>query len=88
MLKTDKPHLLKIEKQMSILNRRFGESTLFISQYKENEVGQASIFLNVVGNTDEETYLRLRRLLSSIEYRINKDCDFDVKITIKRKAKK
>lgn len=71
---------------------RFGENTLFISQYKENEKDKASVIIICADNKGldgaealNEGYLVIRRLLNALKYRIEKDSGLELNFELKRK---
>jgi hypothetical protein len=75
---------------MARLSLMHGENNLFVSQYDDNDVDQASVFISLIKGTENgDEYLKLRRLLRALEYRFNHESkDYEIKVSIERKAGK
>ena len=97
MRMSNKRPLNSVAKRMAQLNA-LQENNLFVSQHMDCARDQASVFL-AFANNDENydddgvlrkgvEYLMLRRLLSALEYRVNKDTGLEFHFTLKRKAKR
>ena len=82
--------LLKVQDNMRRLSALHGENNLFVSQYDDEDVDHASVLICLTKNNENgDEYLKLRRLFKALEYRFNREIkDYEIKVSIKRKAGK
>lgn len=89
-MRSNRALLLKIKRYMGGLSLLHGENNLFVSQHDNNDVDQASVMICLTkDNENGDEYLKLRRLFRALEYRFNREIkDYEIKVSIKRKAGK
>lgn len=92
--KTNIPMLNNVRRQAIKLSK-FGEATLFISQHIDNEPTEATVMIQLVKRDDDadevalkdEAFLQMRRLLTALQYRLDRSVGMDFKFTLKQKKK-
>lgn len=89
-MRSNRNLLLKVQDNMRRLSALHGENNLFVSQYDDNDVDQASVMICLTKNNENgDEYLKLRRLFKALEYRFNREVkEYEIKVSIKRKAGK
>lgn len=73
-----------IVKRIMTLSDRYGQNCLFISQFDEGDVDDSAVVI-LLTKTEEDDYMKVRRLLKSLQHKINGGTDVSVSFELKRK---